>query len=159
MHKRTFGLLTAFFTLCFFKVAAQSEQQEKMALLSFMVGDWVGTSRSFKEGETIAVPAYETIQYKIDQHIITIDLLSETLLIHTVIYYDPDEATYYYCPYYKNGAAKYRGEFKDGKFLVWFNESRRLTFHLTPQGEFQEYGENLIDGQWQKYFEDTFKTM
>jgi len=119
-----------------------------------MVGDWVRTSKSIKEEGTTSVPAYQQIQYKIDNSIITIDLLSETLLIHTVIYYDAEDN-----PYYKSGAVKYKGEIIDGKFWVYFNDTRGIVFQRLPDGGFQEYGENLIDGQWQKYFEDTFNSM
>lgn len=45
------------------------------------------------------------------------------------------------------------------QFWVYFNDTLRIVFQRLPDGRFQEYGENLIDGQWQKYFEDTFNSM
>ena len=140
-------------------ILAQSIQKEKMANLSFMVGEWVGNSTTYKEGSATTIPAYEKISYKVDSHLITIDLKSESLMLHTVIYYNEEEQTFYYCPFYKKGAGKYKGSFKDGKFLVKFNDEKKLTFQLTKEGYFQEYGEKLIDGKWEKYFEDILKPM
>lgn len=137
--------------------AQKSVAQEKMAKLQFMVGDWIGTSTQIKEGQVASeIPAFEKISSKVDGHIITLDLFSESLQLHTVIYYDEKEQSYFYHPYSKRGTGKYKGEFVEGEFRVWFNESRRLIFHLTEKGEFQEYGEILKDGKWSKYFEDTF---
>ncbi len=139
-------------------VCAQTSQQEHMQKLSFMIGDWVGTSVSY-ENDTISkqVRASEKIRYRLDKNIITIDLESEALKLHTVIYYDEKEATYYYNTYYKNGAGKYVGEYKDGKFIVWPTKNKRFIFNLTDQGNFQEYGEKFENGKWTKYFEDNFK--
>jgi len=139
-------------------IHAQTIQQEKMKKLSFMVGEWVGTSTSFKNDSIVKqVAAFEKVTYKLAKNIITIDLNSESLQLHTVIYYDTEAATYYYTPYYKSGSKRYEGEYKDGKFLVWFNPEKRLTFTLTSEGHFQEYGETLVDGVWHKYFEDILK--
>lgn len=136
----------------------QASRQEKMEQLSFMVGDWVGTSTTYKN-DTVAtkIPAFEKISYKLDQHIITIDLHSELLQLHTIIYYDEKEKTYYYHPYYKKGRGAYKAEYTDGKFIVWPSETKRFVFKLTPEGNFQEYGEILDKGRWVTYFEDIFK--
>ena len=104
-------------------ILAQSIQKEKMANLSFMVGEWVGNSTTYKEGSATTIPAYEKISYKVDSHLITIDLKSESLMLHTVIYYNEEEQTFYYCPFYKKGAGKYKGSFKDGKCLVKFGKN------------------------------------
>ncbi len=135
---------------------SQSEEKQKMNDLSFMVGDWVGISKSFSKKGTKTVTAHEEISYSLDKHIITIDLKSESLQLHTIIYYDSKEMTYYYCPYSKRGMGKYAGKFEEGKFIVHFNPTNRLIFKRTAKGEFQEYGEQLKDGVWTKYFEDTF---
>ena len=150
-----------FLFLLFFmttSVSGQTVTQEKMAKLSFMVGEWIGTSTAFKN-DTIAkqVPAFEHVAYKLAKNIITIDLNSASLQLHTVIYFDTEADTYYYTPYYERGSKRYKGEYKDGKFLVWFSPEKRLTFTLTPAGHFQEYGETLKDGVWHKYFEDILK--
>lgn len=138
----------------------QTVEQEKMAHLSFMVGEWLGTSTSYKNDTiTKQVAAFEQIAYKVDKSVMTIDLNSESLQLHTVIYYDVQEETYYYTPYYKKGSKKYRGAYKDGQFMVWFNPTKRLIFGLTSEGNFQEYGETLTDGVWHKYFEDILSKM
>lgn len=129
-----------------------------MDKLSFMTGHWVGISTTYKN-DTIAtqVPAYQKISYKVDKNIITIDLNSETLKLHTVIYYDEKEQTYFYNPYYKNGSAKYPAILKDGKLVVSPNNKKRFIFQLLENGTFREYGETLENGKWIKYFEDNFK--
>ena len=76
--------------------------------------------------------------------------------LHTVITYSLAENTYYYHPFTKNRAGKYKGLYKDGKFIVYFNENRRLIFERTEEGAFHEYGEQLKNGKWEKYFEDLF---
>lgn len=136
---------------------AQTITQEKMQKLSFMVGEWIGTSTGY-DNDTISnqIPAFEKVSYKLDRNIITIDLHSEKLQLHTIIYYDEKDETYYYNPYYKNGAAKYTAELKEGKFIVWPNKNKRFIFNLTPEGNFQEYGEKFENGKWVKYFEDNF---
>ncbi len=147
-------LLVMFSSLSF----GQTIRQEKMNNLKFLVGDWVGISTSY-ENEKVKrqVSASEKIKYSLDGHIITIDLHSETLQLHTVIYYDEKEDTYYYNPFYKNGAAKYKAEFLDNKLIVKPSETRRFVFTLDKSGNFNEYGENLVNGKWIKYFEDIFE--
>jgi len=150
-----FSIILFFVMNSFF---AQSIQQEKMQKLSYIVGEWIGTSTSFKNDTIVKqVAAFENVHYKLDKSIITIDLHSESLQLHTVIYYDEKNKKYCYQPYYKTGVGNYYGEYADGKFTVWFNEKRRLIFQLTPEGHFQEYGEKLEKGQWHKYFEDILK--
>lgn len=131
-----------------------------MQQLHFMVGDWVGTSTTYKNGAIERqVPAFQKIQYVVDKSIITIDLHSETLQLHTVIYYDEQEQTYYYNPFYKKGAGKFVAAYVDGRLVVTRNETTRFIFHQPSKGTFQEYGEKLEDGKWVKYFEDNFKNI
>lgn len=136
----------------------QLTPREAMQRLEFMVGDWVGISTTFEE-DTIAtqVPAFEKISYRLDKHIITIDLHAETLQLHTVIYYDENDSTYYYNPYYKGGVGRYRATFREGKLIVSPNAQKRFIFQPTPEGGFKEYGEKRENGRWVKYFEDIFK--
>lgn len=137
---------------------SQTLRQEKMSNLKFLVGEWIGTSMSYKDGKvTNKVSAFEKIEYGLDGNILTIDLNSETLQLHTVIYYDEKDAVYYYNPFYKTGAAKYKAEFKDNKLIVNPSETKRFVFTLNEEGNFTEYGETLIEGKWVKYFEDIFK--
>ena len=139
-------------------VVGQTSRQEKMEQLNFMIGEWVGISTTYQNDTIVKqVPAMEKISYRLDKNIITIDLQSETLKLHTVIYYDDKDEKYYYNSYYKEGTGKYPAEYKDGKFIVSPNKSKRFIFHLTPKGNFQEYGEKFENGEWIKYFEDNFK--
>ena len=57
----------------------------------------------------------------------------------------------------KKGVARYPAEFKNGKLIVWRDENTRFFFGSTTEGDFQEYGEQMINGKWTKTFEDTFK--
>lgn len=137
---------------------AQSVKKEKMQQLSFLVGEWVGTSRSFDDNGNLKSegPAFERISYDLDQHILVVELNSETLQLHTIIYYDEDDQTYYYNPFSKRGARKLPAELVDGKFVVNSSDERRFIFESHEENKFREYGEKLIDGKWVKYFEDTF---
>ncbi|MEM9886412.1 MAG: hypothetical protein AAF849_11000 [Bacteroidota bacterium] len=135
----------------------QSTSQEKMTQLQFMVGDWVGISTTYEDGKVEQqVPAFQKIQYAVDKNIITIDLHSETLQLHTVIYYDEKDEKYYYHPFYKSGAGKFIAELVDGKLIVMRNETTRFIFNKTSENGFQEYGERFENGEWRKYFEDNF---
>ena len=138
-------------------VFGQIEKKEKMELLSFMVGEWVGTSKIFEDGEvTQEGSAYEKISYDLDKNILVIELNTEMLQLHTIIYYDEKDSTYYYYPFSKRGVNRSPAEYKDGQLIVRSSETRRYIFHRTSDGNFQEYGEQFIDGKWTKYFEDTF---
>ena len=137
---------------------AQETEKEAMAKLSFLMGDWKGQSTGFTDGKpTSSVEAYEKIQYLLDGNILTLDLDSPNLKLHTVITHNLEERTYYYHPFTKNRAGKYKGAYADGQLIVYFNEDRRLIFEKTKEGAFHEYGEKRTpDGNWVKYFEDIF---
>lgn len=136
----------------------QTIQQEKIQNLSFMIGNWEGISTSYTN-DTISsqIPATTQISYKLDKTIITLDLQSESLQLHTVFYFDEKTKSYSYNPFYKSGAGKYPAEFVDGKLIVSPSATKRFIFTNTKEGDFIEYGENLVDGVWVKYFEDVFK--
>jgi hypothetical protein len=139
-------------------VFAQNLKQEKMEQLNFLIGEWVGTSKIYENGVvTRQGSAYEKISYDLDKNILVIELNTEFLQLHTIIYYDEKDQKYYYHRFSKEGAARYPAEFKDGQLIVWRDEKTRFFFGSTPEGGFQEYGEQLINGEWTKIFEDTFK--
>ena len=139
-------------------VFAQNIKKDKMEQLSFLVGEWVGTSKVYKDGVLTAQgSAYEKISYDLDKSILVIELNTEFLQLHTIINYDEKDKKYYYHRFSKDGAARYPAEFKDGKLIVWKDEKTRFFFSRTVKGDFQEYGEQLINGKWTKIFEDTFK--
>lgn len=148
-----------FFVIISFQLTnAQTQKQQQMAQLEFMVGNWVGVSKGFEDGKVVREePAFEKIAYKVNQHIITIDLHSDSLQLHTVLYYDDKEDIFYYNPFYKNGAGKYKASIENGVLVVKPTSTKRFVFKPTEDGGFQEYGEEFIDGKWVKYFEDTFK--
>lgn len=85
-----------------------------------------------------------------------IELNSETLQLHTIIYFDEKDQTYYYNPFSKRGAGKYPADYKKGQLVVQASETKRYIFSRTTEGGFREHGEELINGKWQMYFEDTF---
>ena len=128
-----------------------------MEQLSFMIGEWVGTTKVFENGViTKQGSAYENISYDPEKNILVIELNTEFLQLHTIIRYDEKDQKYYYHRFSKGGAATYPAEFKDGQLIVWRDEKTRFFFGRTPEGGFKEYGEQLINGKWTKIFEDTF---
>jgi len=151
-------LLPVFFIFSLSTAIAQSLQQQQMQKLNHFVGDWVGISKSIEnEKVTREIPAYEKISYKVDEHILSIDLYSESLKLHTVIYYDEEAETYYYNPFYKTGTAKYPVKLVNGKLIVTPSETKRFIFEITDEGKFREYGETFTNGKWTMYFEDIFQ--
>jgi len=150
-----------YFTVLFFlynSAFAQNVMQEKMEQLNFMIGEWVGTTKVYENGIVARQgSAYENISYDLDKSILVIELNTDFLQLHTIIYYDEKDQKYYYHRFSKKGAARYPGEYKDGQLIVWRDEKTRFFFGRTPEGGFQEYGEELINGKWTKIFEDTFK--
>lgn len=139
-------------------VFAQNIKKDKMEQLSFLVGEWVGTSKIYEKGiVTRQGSAYEKIAYDLDKSILVIELNTEFLQLRTIINYDEKDQKYYYHRFSKKGAARYPAEFKDGKLIVWRDEKTRFFFGRTAEGDFQEYGEQMINGKWTKNFEDTFK--
>ena len=127
-------------------------------LENFMTGEWIGTTKVYENGViTRQGSAYENISYDLDKSILVIKLNTEFLQLHTIINYDEKDQKYYYHRFSKGGAARYPAEYKDGQLIVWRDEKTRFFFSRTQNGGFQEYGEQLINGKWTKYFEDTFK--
>lgn len=144
--------------LVFISSAVFAQDQTKMEQLNFMVGEWVGTSKMYENGVvTKEGPAYEKISFDLNHNIIVIELNSEFLQLHTVIRYDKEEQCYFYHPFSKRGTGEYRADFRDGKLVVFPNDTARYIFTTIESGGFQEYGERLIDGGWVVYFEDTFR--
>ena len=136
---------------------AQSSQQPQMEKLNFLIGEWVGTSKIFKDGQIIKEgAANEKISYDLDGSTLIIELNTEFLQLHTVIQYNEIDQKYYYNRFSKDGAAVYPAEYVDGQLIVWKDDTTRFFFTSTADGDFIEYGESLIDGVWIKTFEDSF---
>jgi len=139
---------------------SQTVKQEKMKQLSFMVGEWIGVSKGYKDGRVVRqVSAFQKIKYDLNKNIIVIDLRSESLQLHTIIYYDEKDEKYYYNPFSERSARKLPAEYKDGKFVVQSGDNNRFIFTKTEGNGFIEYGEKRENGKWIRYFEDTFKTL
>lgn len=135
-------------------------RETAMDNLSFMIGDWVGTSKGFSDGvPTSEVPAFQKISYDLNKGIVVIQLHSETLLLHTIIYYDEEDQIYYYNAYRKTGASRLPAKLVDGRLVVSTPDDRRFIFSRPTPNTFQEYGEKWTDGTWVKTFEDNFKDM
>lgn len=129
-----------------------------MAKLDFLIGEWIGTSSIYKDGVLSKQgAAYEKISYDLDANILVIELNSEFLQLHTIIRYDEDNQTYYYYPFSKGGTNRYPASYHGGQLVVSSSATKRFIFSSTDEGGFTEYGEELIDGVWVKYFEDVFQ--
>ena len=86
-HRKSYSYLILLLLLCNV-VLSQDIKQEKMENLSFMLGDWVGTSTVYKNGEiSKQVPAYQQISYDVAKNIIVVELHSELLQLHTTVSY------------------------------------------------------------------------
>lgn len=117
----------------------------------------MGTSKIYTDGVVSKEgAAYENISYDLDKSILVIELNTEFLQLHTIVNYDVEDQKYYYHRFSKEGAAVYPAEYKDGQLIVMKNDTTRFFFTSTNDGGFQEYGEQLVDGEWIRTFEDTF---
>jgi len=129
-----------------------------MEELSFMVGEWIGTSKVYENGKvTKECPAFQKITYDLDKSILVIDLNSELLQLHTIVYYNDEEKNYVYYPFSKRGVTKLPAKLEEGKLIVQANKNTRFVFGRESNGGCREYGEQFKDGKWEKYFEDTFQ--
>lgn len=129
-----------------------------MEQLSFMVGEWIGTSKTYEDGKlTQEIEAFEHIYYDLDSSILVLQLNSPSLLLHTIIFYDENDSTFYYYPFSERGVTPATASFQDGRLIVQSTEAKRFIFGPTPNAGFREYGEKLIDGKWTRYFQDDFK--
>lgn len=143
--------------LLFNTAFAQTEKTLPMQKLDFLIGNWVGTSREMNADSILSeTPAHQKIQYQLDGSIITIDLGSESLSLHTVITYDSSKQCYWYHSFSKNGARIYEARLDNGRLVVTPNDEVRFIFSAFGDDGFREYGEKKKDGKWIKYFEDTF---
>jgi enamine deaminase RidA (YjgF/YER057c/UK114 family) len=147
-------ILTALLLLIFNPFSAQEREKKELAKLSFLMGNWSGISKSYTAKDTTQVKVRESVNYIMNGNMLTLDVVSANIELHTLITYSIKDTCYYYQPYSKTGGGKYKGKLKDRKFIVYFNPKNRLIFEKTANGEFHEYGESFVDGKWAKYFED-----
>ncbi|WP_109301187.1 hypothetical protein [Aquimarina sp. AU474] len=161
-HTQVFKIIVITFfvsLLPWVSLLAQQTEKEAMAKLSFMVGNWKGPSTSFKNDTQNSVTVLEEVKYIMDGNLLVLNLNSPNLQLHTVINYSIKDSTYYYQPFSKKGAGKYKGKIESNQFIVYFNDQRRLVFEKTKNAEFHEYGEKLVNNRWEKYFEDILKQL
>lgn len=136
-------------------IYSQEVEKKEMAKLSFLIGNWTGNSYSYSKNDTTKVKVNESANYILEGNVITLDVYSSSVQLHTLITYSVKDSCYYYQPTSKTESySKSKGYFKDGKFIVYFDNQSRLIFEKTENGEFHEYGETLKKGGWEKYFED-----
>lgn len=137
-----------------FSVLAQTTEKEALSKLSFMIGDWVGTSTSYdQDGSSESISVKEKVAYQLSGNLINLIVSSEALELQTVVRYSVEDGKYYYHPFTKNSTGEFEGFMDDEKFVVKFNDTYRLTFEKTDSG-FREYGMKLKDGEWVKNFQD-----
>ena len=150
-------LLAIFFTT---QVSfAQSIEQQEMAKLSFMIGDWKGTGSSLPKDANQPYDVLSKVRYDLDGELIVLKHRGKrngkaVLSLHTIIYYNVEEQHYYYYAFRQKGVRPFKGSIVDGKFICTLGDDYRLVFQRTPEGLFNEYGEKRVNGIWVKNFED-----
>ena len=132
-----------------------SLRQQKMKELDFLIGEWVGTSTLYENGEIKKqVPSFNKASYGVKDNIIIIDSNSEMSRIHTVIYYDEKDETYYFQYFSASGRnKKLPAEHREGQLIVKTDNETRYIFGKIDGGH-GEVGEKLINGKWVKFYED-----
>ncbi len=154
MKKSKIKLFTALMLLVLNSLSAQVDEKKELAKLSFLMGNWEGTSTSYTDKGTTQVKVRESVNYIMNGNILVLDVVSLNIELHTLITYSIKDTCFYYQPFSKTGGGKYKGKIEDNKFIVHFNRESRLIFEKTANGEFHEYGESFKNGKWEKYFED-----
>ncbi len=138
----------------------ESVQQAKIRALSFLVGNWAGEGKSYDDsGKTSSYFDTEHVWFDVEDSLLIIQAngyRNEKLFygIHTVIYYDESAEHYWYNPYTAGGARAFSCNLIDKEFLCYTEDKTfRLTFRRTDSGQWNEFGERLVDGLWKKTFE------
>lgn len=139
---------------------AATVAQIKMKALSFLVGNWVGEGQSYDDaGVGSPYTDTESVWFDAEDSLLIIQAKGVRddkpfYGIHTVIYYDEAVEHYWYNPYTAGGARAFSCNLVDKKFLCHTaDKTFRLTFRRTDEGQWNEFGERLVDGQWKKTFE------
>ena len=138
---------------------AQTEEQKAMAKLSFMIGDWKGEGTSYPKAENEPYQVLSKVRYDLDGELLVLRHRSTRndstiLALHTIMYYNKEDGFYYYNAYRRSGARPFQCQLKGDQFICEINGNYRLTFQRTENGEFNEFGQRLVDGEWVKNFED-----
>ncbi len=158
-----FTAITIIFFVNSTLVSAQSAEQKAMKKLSFLIGDWKGSGTSFPKEENKPYDVISTVEYDLDGELLVLRHRSTrgdktVLALHTLIYFNKEDGHYYYNAYRRNGARPFKCKLNDGQFICEINGNYRLTFQKTKEGNFNEFGQRLIDGKWVKNFEDILQS-
>jgi len=142
---------------------AQSEEQKAMKKLSFLIGDWKGSGTSYPTKENKPYDVISNVSYDLDGELLVLRHRSTrgdktVLALHTLIYFNKEDGFYYYNAYRRSGARPFKCKLNDGIFICEINGNYRLTFRKTKEGNFNEFGQRLIDGKWVKNFEDILQS-
>ena len=138
---------------------SQTEEQKAMAKLSFLIGDWKGTGTSYPLDNNEPYNVLSSVRYDLNGELLVLRHRSkrdgDTLLaLHTIMYYNKKDGFYYYNAYRGSGARPFKCQLNNNEFICEINGDYRLTFKRTENGEFNEFGQRLVDGEWVKNFED-----
>ncbi len=134
---------------------SESEEQKALARLSFLVGNWKGQSTIYSKDSVKTAQVSERVKYLLDGNLLTLDVKSPFIQLHTVIRYSAKDSTYYYHPFTNTSEGKaYKGRIENGKFIVLFNDNYKVIFERTEDGKFHEYGERIVNGKKEMSFED-----
>ena len=135
----------------------QSSKHPEMDKLSYLVGEWVGESTLFNNGQISSKEsAFEEICYDLNGAILVIKLNSESLKLHTIINYSQSDSCYYYTPFSEKGSRRLKANLNTEKLIVHASKTKRFIFESNGENGLKEYGEQRTNGKWTLYFEDTF---
>lgn len=138
-----------------------AEEDNPIAKLGFLVGDWEGPGISYaQDGSISEYHDTEYVRFDLDKKLLLINAKgvvddNVTYQLHTVITFDVEAGHYWYTPYAGNSkASNFKCELLDQRFIcLTQTKDFRLTFQRDQQKRWNEFGERLIDGEWTKTFE------
>ncbi len=141
-----------------------SAEQLAISKLDFLTGRWEGPGTVFRsDGSQTYYTDYEHVRFDLENSLLLINATGKnedgeiTYSLHTVIYYDAESQNYIYTPYSRTGASgSFQCKLEERPRLLCYTEDTtyRLIFQRLENGQWNEYGERLTDGDvWEKNFE------
>lgn len=145
---------------------------EKMKGLSFLVGEWSGSAKFYRGGQTFEVQSSEKVEVKAGGTALFItgthwmDRGGSKVVIHdaaAMLTYDNAKSSYRLVSQLANGLS---GSFEvkpEGKGIIWSapapdGATMRYTMRINEAGDWYEVGESSTDGKaWTKVMELTLK--
>ena len=122
------------------KLEANNRQDNPIAKLHFLVGNWAGPGISFaSDGSESHYHDTEYVRFDLDQSLLLINARGETQAgvptyqLHTVINYDKDVGHYWYTPYSDKGrkASSFSCTLVEQKFLC-LTEDKSCLLYTSP---------------------------